>query len=149
MSLVNHVRLSGYCADEAKLGQTQSGIAMATLAIYTREYVKGGEDITLAHRCVCFGRLAEALVKHTERGRHLNLAGRIRTIRKGEGEEARYYTNILIDEFLVSPRQSVEAVKDIIRELLKEKNIQSADELAIFHDDSKSQDIPVNVSHEI
>lgn len=141
MSLVNHVRLAGYCADDAKLGQTQTGIPMATLTIYTREHVKNGEDISLPHRCVCFGKLAEAVVKHAERGRHLTISGRIRTIRKGEGDKARYYTNILIDEFLVSPRQSVEAVKDMLRELVEKRNIQSTEELAIFQDDTYSNNV--------
>ena len=105
---------------------------MATLVLYTQYNVKNGDVINQAHRCVFFGNRAEMIVKFASKGRHIHLRGSIRSQSKGEGADRHYYTNILVEEFKVSPRQSVEALKDTLREIIDENNITEHEALGIL-----------------
>ncbi len=70
--------------------------------------------IDQAHRCVFFGRMAESILKKNCKGRHVHLRGTLRSQRVGDGEQARYYTSVLVEECLFSPRQNVEALRDAL-----------------------------------
>ncbi len=135
MSLNNDVRLMGFCAAKPTLKTTKHGTSMAILVIYTQEYVKDKEPISQAHRCVFFGDRAESIVKYASKGRHIHVRGSLRSQHKGEGAERRYYTSILVEEFRLSPRQSIEALKDTLREILDDNNIDHCDQLQILHDE--------------
>jgi hypothetical protein len=43
---------------------------------------------------------------------------------------------IIVEDYLLSPLQSVAALKDTLRELIDENNIRSTEELGIFQKDS-------------
>lgn len=135
MSLNNDVRLMGFCAEKPVLKKTQHGTPMATLVVYTQELMKNKDPINQAHRCIFFGGKAEMIVKFASTGRHIHLRGSLRSQAKGEGQDRRYYTSILVEEFKVSPRQSVEALKDTLREIIDENNITEYNQIGILADD--------------
>ena len=125
----------GFCAEKPVLTQSQQGLPMAILVVYTQELIKNKSPINQAHRCVFFGNKAEMIVKFASKGRHIHLHGSIRSQAKGEGNNRRFYTSILVEEFRVSPRQSVEALKDTLREIIDENNINEYTQLGILVDD--------------
>ena len=135
MSLNNDVRLAGFCAEGATRKETKFGTAMAVLVIYTQEpsygkqsnqkqlenMIRGkGNTIDQAHRCVFFGNKVDHIVKKASKGRHIQLRGTLRSQRVGEGVQARYYTSVLVEEYRFSPRQNVEALQDVVREIIAE-----------------------------
>ncbi len=140
MSLNNDVRLMGFCAAKPTLKTTQMSTPMATLVIYTQDYIKDGKPISQTHRCVFFGKRAEMIAKVASKGRHIHLRGSLRSQCKGEGKDRRYYTSILVEEFRVSPRQSVEALKDTLREIIDENNITTYDQLGILCDGTDTKE---------
>ena len=137
MSLNNDVRLMGFCAGKPVLKQTQRGVPMATLVVYTQEIIKNQEPLNQAHRCIFFGNKAEMIVKFASKGRHIHLRGSIRSQAVGEGSDRIYYTSILVEEFKVSPRQSVEALKDTLRDIIDENNITEYSQLGILADETE------------
>ena len=132
MSLNNEFRCIGYCAEKPLIKLTKEGRPMATLAVYTRDAIGKDEYINQAHRCVFFGKKAEIIASKADKGRHIHIRGMLRSERIGDGLEAKYYTNIIVEEFKVSPRQSVEAVKDALREMIIRDNITQCDQLGIL-----------------
>jgi len=72
MSLNNDVRLMGFRGGKPVLKQTQRGVPMATLVVYTQEIIKNQEPLNQAHRCVFFGNKAEMIVKFTSTDRHIS-----------------------------------------------------------------------------
>lgn len=134
MSLTNDFRMMGFCAQKPVLKRTLKGKPMAVLVVYSRDWFGQDHDISQAHRCLFFGKKAEWISKMADRGRHIHVRGMIRSQRKGEGNDARYYTSVIVEEFQLSPRQSVESLKDAVREIIKDNNIKSCDELGIFQE---------------
>ena len=135
MSLSNKVILVGYCASKAELKQTAKGTPMAVLSVYTRDKIEKSQYINQPHRCVFFGSNANIIAEKCEKGRHIHLEGTLRTQRLGEGTDARYFTSIIVNEFMLSPRQNMKALKNTIREIIEENNIQSCNELDILKDE--------------
>lgn len=122
----------GLCAEKPTLKKTKNGTSMAVLVIYTQEITKK-EPINQAHRCVFFGASAENITKLATKGRHIHVRGALRTKLKETGKLRYYITSILVEEFRLSPRQSVESLKDMLENMIQENNITRCDELGIFH----------------
>lgn len=145
MSLTNDVRLMGFLAATPPIRQTKQGVDFISFSLYTREpLITAKSDqsclntagtITQAHRCLLFGERAGQFHQTAEKGRHLIVCGRLQTQRKGEGKEARYYTSVIVDGFYFSPRQSVAAIRDCLREMVEDNHIKTKEDLnqmAIF-----------------
>lgn len=137
MSLNNDVRIMGFCADVPKFRHTQKGTAMATLVVYTQDYEADNTPINQAHRCVLFGAKAEKIVALVEKGRHIHIRGSLRTKRIEKEGDVRYYTSILVDEYRLSPRQSVAAVKDLVAQIIDKNNVTNTKELGLFQEKSQ------------
>jgi single-stranded DNA-binding protein len=129
MGLSNHVRLSGLCAEKPQLKQTKTGRPMSALAIYTREYLSTHYIVDEVHRCLFFGEKAVKLCDKAEKGRNIEIEGVLRTKRVGEGKEAKYYTNVVVQRYKLSPRQSVGAIRDCLRDMVNEENIKTPEDL--------------------
>ncbi len=132
MSLTNDFRCLGFCADKPLIKTTKNGTQMAILAVYTHDFVEEGQFISQAHRCLFFGKKAEMIAEKADKGRHIHIRGMIRLQRQGEGQDARYFTNVIVEEFSLSPRQSVEAVKEVLRDMLAKDKITHCEQLGIF-----------------
>jgi len=132
MSLANEWRGLGFCAATPKLTTTKQGTYKATLVIYTKDHIGQGEYINQPHRCLFFGEKAKLAAKMIEAGRHIHIRGTLRSIRRGEGKDAHYYTSILVEEFQLSPRQSVESLKSTLREVIDENQITEYSQLGIL-----------------
>jgi len=135
MSLTNSVRLIGFLADKPTLTKTSTGTPMAECTVYTRETMGLVEELNQPHRCVAFGKIAHALASQGEKGRHIHLRGALRSARYGEGDNVYYLTNIMIDSFHISPRQSLAALKDTLREMIDSQHITEYDQLGLLKDE--------------
>ncbi len=132
MSLNNDVRIIGFCAQKPELKRSKNGNPLAILVVYTQDFIHAEKTIQQPHRCVFIGKQAELIAKMADTGRHIHIRGSLRYQRKGEGNDVRYYTNILVEEFRLSPRQSLGMLKDTLREMIAENHITSPDQLGFL-----------------
>lgn len=123
MSPNNDVCLMGFCAERPVF-----------LVVYTQELTKSKGPINQVHHGIFFSGKAEMIVKFASTSRHVHLRGSLRSQAKGEGQDRRYHTSILVEKFKESPRQSVEALKDTLREITDEKNITEYNQIGILAD---------------
>ncbi len=103
MSGVNIVCLLGNVGAEPELRMTAGGGAVLKFSLATsftwNDERKGKQEKTEWHRCVMFGKRAESLAKHIERGSKLFVRGRISygSYEAKDGTK-RYTTDIIIDD---------------------------------------------------
>lgn len=133
MSLCNQVHLEGFCGNTPQLRYTKTHQPMASLSVYTRDHVNSSYWVSECHRCLFFGKLAELICNKAEEGRYITLNGMLRTQRKGEGKAARYYTNVIVETFQLTPLQNISALRDTLKEIIDTNHIQSVDDISIVN----------------
>lgn len=104
MSGVNKVIITGALSRDPEVQYLQSGTAICTLNIPTKEvwYDKvSGEkkESTEWHRIKFFSKQAETLGKHTKKGSWLYIEGRLQTTQYEKDGITRYSTDIIGKEF--------------------------------------------------
>lgn len=105
MPSLNRVVLLGHVGGEADMKYSVSGTAYARFSLATNRYVKDGDDETDWHRVVCFGSWAENASNYMKKGDLVMVEGEIHYSRQGEGDDTRYYTEIVASRvFNLAPR---------------------------------------------
>lgn len=101
---MNQITILGRIGNEAEAKQTTGGQTVTQLSVATNDYVgKDKEDEVNWHRCVFWGKQAEAVAKYTKKGDPVLVQGRVR-YRSYEDKEGntKYVTEIIASkvEFL-------------------------------------------------
>ena len=108
-TLRNRVILVGHLGNDPEGKVLDSGTRMVKFSLATNDSFKNstGERVTETqwHNIVAWGKTAELLEEWLEKGKHVMLEGRIQT-RSYENEGKRlYFTEIVVNDFLLlSPR---------------------------------------------
>ena len=104
MASVNKVILIGALGRDPEMRYMPSGDAMANLSVATSEHWKdkGGEkqERTEWHRVVCFGKQAETIGKHFQKGSQIYIEGKLQTRKWTDKSNVEHYTTeIVLDRF--------------------------------------------------
>lgn len=106
MGSMNRATLIGNLGRDAELRYTPGGAAVATFSIATSERWKGKDgtqqEKTEWHRCVLWGKAAEALSEYLTKGKQVAVEGRIET-RKWTDKDGndKYSTEIRVDRVIL------------------------------------------------
>ena len=107
---VNKVILLGNVGNDPEIASFgERKMVKFSLATSERYTDKSGEkqEKTEWHRVTFWGKPAEILHQYLKKGSKLYIEGRIETSKVGEGDDAKYYTNIVGSTFsFVSSKQS-------------------------------------------
>ena len=89
--------LSGALGKAPEVRYTGDGMAVANFSVATDDYVKK-ENVTDWHNCVAFGKTAEFIEKHFQKGSGIVIEGKVKT-RKWEDKEGntRYTTETVVE----------------------------------------------------
>ncbi|WPR73597.1 single-stranded DNA-binding protein [Algoriphagus sp. NG3] len=104
-ALRNKVQLIGHLGAKVELKTLESGKIVGNVNLATNEYYKNqkGERVseTTWHKLVAWGKTAELLEKHTDKGSEIAIEGKIsnRDYSDKDGVK-RYVTEIVVSEFL-------------------------------------------------
>ncbi len=102
MNGVNKVILIGHVGKDPEVRYLEGGVAVARFSIATTESYKNKEgnkiDQTEWHNITAWRQLAETIEKYVKKGQLLYIEGKIRTRTVGEGENRKYYTDIIADQ---------------------------------------------------
>lgn len=92
--MANKVILNGNLGRDAEINE---GLTRAVLSVGTSEYYKG-EEHTEWHRVVCFNNLVKSCL-NLKKGRKVYIEAKLkyRTV-EAEGQETKYYTDIVGDK---------------------------------------------------
>jgi single-strand DNA-binding protein len=109
MSGVNKVILVGNVGKDPEVKWLEGNLAVAKFTLATTEvYKKDGQRVetTEWHNIVMWRGLAEIAEKYVRKGKQLYIEGKIRTRTYGEGDNKKYFTEIVADSMtmLGSPR---------------------------------------------
>lgn len=104
-TLRNKVSLIGRLGANPELTTLESGTTLAKFSIATNEGYKdkSGEwvDVTQWHNIEAWGKLAESISKHLEKGMEVMLEGKLNnTTYESKTGEKRYATSIVANEFI-------------------------------------------------
>lgn len=115
---MNIVCLVGRVGRDPELRTTQGGGSVATLSVATNRSEKKGdkwEEVTDWHRCVAFGKTAEAIGRFLQKGSLVSLHGQVRYRSWEKDGEKKTSTEIVIDriDFLggTKPKGEAEATE--------------------------------------
>jgi single-strand DNA-binding protein len=101
MSGINKVILVGYVGKDPEVRYLDGGVAVAKLSLATTEVFKNKEGKKVEHtewHSVVFWRgLAEVVEKYVKKGNQLYIEGRIKYRTFGEGDNKKYYTDIIAE----------------------------------------------------
>lgn len=99
---VNKVILVGNLGNDPEVKYTQGGMAITTISVATSSVRKDREgnqqEKTEWHRVKLFGRLGEIAGEYLKKGRQVYIEGRIEYSTSGEGDQKKYFTDIIADE---------------------------------------------------
>jgi single-strand DNA-binding protein len=109
MSGVNKVILVGNVGKDPEVKYLEGNLAVAKFPLATTEvYKKDGQRVetTEWHNIVMWRGLAEIAEKYVRKGKQLYIEGKIRTRTYGEGDNKKYFTEIVADSMtmLGSPK---------------------------------------------
>lgn len=98
MSTLNRQELIGRVGKVKELRYTSGADPMAVCEVsLATDHTKKGEKVATWHRCVFFGKRAEAVARHSKPGTLLWLEGRT----EHQEYEGRYYTKVIVERFHV------------------------------------------------
>ena|SRR2546423_15543808 len=101
MSGVNKVILIGHVGKDPEVKYLEGGTAVARFSLATTEVYKNKEgnkvETTEWHNIVLWRGLAEVAEKYVRKGKQLYIEGKIKTRVVGEGDNRKYYTDIVAD----------------------------------------------------
>lgn len=99
---VNKVILVGNLGNDPEVKYTQGGMAITTISLATTSVRKdrdgNQQEKTEWHRVKLFGKLGEIAGEYLKKGRQVYIEGRIEYSTSGEGDQKKYYTDIIADE---------------------------------------------------
>jgi single-strand DNA-binding protein len=102
MSGVNKVILVGHVGKDPEVKYLEGNTAVAKFSLATTETYKNKEgnkvESTEWHNIVMWNKLAEIVEKYVRKGKQLYIEGKIRTRTYGEGENKKYFTEIIADQ---------------------------------------------------
>jgi len=107
MGSLNKATLIGNLGQDAELKYTQAGTAVATVSLATNESWKDAatgqkKERVEWHRCVLWGKTAEALAEYLTKGKQVYVEGRIQTRKwKDKDGNDRYSTEIHVDKVVL------------------------------------------------
>ena len=96
--LMNKVLLIGRLGSDPFLVQAGETTVCNT-SIATSEKSKDGSEVTEWHRCVFFGKAAEAMAKYAKKGTHIYIEGKHRTRTYDKDGQRRYVTEVIVISF--------------------------------------------------
>lgn len=99
MAGVNKVIIMGNVGNEPELTYTQGGMAVCKFSVATSKKVKDGSEKTSWHRCVSFGKTAEAIRQYIGKGSGIYIDGELSYGQYEKDGITRYTTDILVNEF--------------------------------------------------
>ena len=98
---LNKVQLIGFLGADPELRYTPGGQPVVDLSIATNRIYKdsNGNRVTNTdwHRVSVWGNAAENAAQYLKKGRQVYVEGRLKNSSSGEGENKKYYTNIVAD----------------------------------------------------
>lgn len=102
MSGINKVILVGHVGKDPEIRYLEGGVAVAKFSLATAESYKNKEgnkvDQTEWHNVTAWRGLAEVIEKYVKKGQLLYIEGKIRTRTVGDGDNRKYYTDIIADQ---------------------------------------------------
>jgi single-strand DNA-binding protein len=106
--LKNKVNLIGRVGKEPKKIDTKAGFSYATFSLATTSYYKNKLNTTW-HTIVCFGKTAELILKHVQKGALIDVEGRIEYTKVDDKATGftKFYTKIVADKILFLQRGGV------------------------------------------
>ena len=102
----NHVQLIGNLGDAPKITNLENGKKVARFSMATNDYYRNakGEKVQSAewHTIVAWGKIAEIIENHTEKGKEIALVGKLKS-RSYEAEDGskKYVTEVEANEILL------------------------------------------------
>ena len=112
MSGINKVILVGHVGKDPEVRYLDGGVAVAKLTLATTETYKNKEgnkvDHTEWHNIVFWKGLAEVVEKYVKKGNLLYIEGKIKYRIFGEGDNKKYYTDIVADNMTMLGSKRVE-----------------------------------------
>ncbi len=101
MSGINKVILVGHVGKDPEVRYLEGGVAVAKFSLATSETYKNKEgnkvEQTEWHNVVMWRGLAEIVEKYVKKGQLLYVEGKIRNRTHGDGDNKKYYTDIVAD----------------------------------------------------
>ena len=94
--------LVGHVGKDPEIRYLEGGVAVAKFSLATTETYKNKEgnkvDQTEWHNVTAWRGLAEVIEKYVKKGQLLYIEGKIRTRTVGDGDNRKYYTDIIADQ---------------------------------------------------
>lgn len=102
MADLNDVKFIGNLTDTPEIRRTASGKDVCSFTVATTRLINvadGTKEISDFHKCVVWGKRAEYLKLHGDKGARIFVKGRLQT-RNWEGQDGnkRYITEVVVDE---------------------------------------------------
>ena len=105
MGSVNKVILVGNLGRDAEMKQTPSGSSVSSFSVATTEKWTGKDgqkqEKTEWHRCVLWGKQAEAVSQYLTKGKQVYLEGRLETRQWEKDGQKHYSTEIKVDNVVL------------------------------------------------
>ena len=134
MSLGNDIHTHGYLAAKPEVSVTKKGNTKATFVIYSR-CIFHGKVLETKHRCLVVGKRAARFLQRADRGKYVELRGVQVNSKSGEGENAQYYSTVLVEEVRVPPCQDRLHLEQVVEQHIDANNIEvMLDELEPVND---------------
>ena len=107
MRSLNRVELLGHVGIDPEIRTTKRGTRVASVSLATNRR-SGGEEVTDWHRLSFWDKLAGLVQKYVKRGDPIWVEGELRYSTSGEGDETRYWTEVVVSRviFLGSARRT-------------------------------------------
>lgn len=100
---MNRVFIAGRIGRDIELRQTGNGMSVATISVATNESYKDKEGNwqknTEWHRVTAFGKKAETIAKHFQKGSRIYLEGKLKTNSWEKDGQKQYRIDIILSEF--------------------------------------------------
>lgn len=99
---VNEITLIGNLGNDPEVKYTQGGMCITTISLATTSNRKDREgnkiEKTQWHRVKLFGKLGEIAGEFLKKGRQVYIKGEVDYSTSGEGDNKRYYTDIIAND---------------------------------------------------
>lgn len=90
----------GNLADDPKKVETSNDSSMVSFRIVTNSYRgKDNDELVQSHPIVAFGNDADFILKYAKKGHRIYVESEIEQTKKGEGDDAQYFTNHKVKAF--------------------------------------------------
>lgn len=99
MGTKNRAEVIGYLGEDPELRFSANGTAVVNLRVATNYKPQDGPEETEWHRCVAFGKTAEACATHLHKGSQVCFEGRLQTRSWEKDGVTRYTTEIVASNF--------------------------------------------------